>query len=203
MRFSITGNPPTHEQIKKARAAIETKQKRLHLFYIFSLYVIPMITVVACLIGNAQSDAGDSGMIIMSGVAMLAISAAGHAFHFQGYASAMNGMIIVGLSLYTVPLAMIMVPAGIILQHKPKAWKEEMSQLLQISDERNRNATEMKLVSSVIGEYCKKVAASKRAYLVRGEYLAMVEQREKEIREHNERAKIHFKKPTDQEEESD
>ncbi|MDQ6963746.1 MAG: hypothetical protein Q9M13_02365 [Mariprofundales bacterium] len=195
MRFSIVGTPPTLAEIKAARAAIEKRQRRLHLFYIFSLYLIPIVTVVGCLVLQVHHSTGETGMFVMSGVVMLAIAAAGHAFHFQGYATAMNGMIIVGLSIYAIPAALIMVPAGIILQYKPKAWSREMSDLLQISDERNRNATEMKLVSATIGAYCKKVAACKRPYLVRAEYNMMVEQREREIRENNERSKVHFGKP--------
>jgi len=200
MNFSITGTPPTHAQILKARKTIENKQKWLHLFYIFSLYVIPIVTTVACLIMQAHSSNGETSVLIMSGVAMLAIAAAGHSFHFQGYATAMNGMIVVGLSLYTIPAALIMVPAGIILQYKPKEWSAELAELLQINDERNRNATQMKLVSTVIGAYCKKAAASKRPYFVRGEYLAMVEQREKEIQENNARSKVHFGKTAEEEE---
>jgi len=194
MQFSVTGTPPTHAQIKQARQGIENKQRRLHLFYIFSLYLIPMVTVVACLVLQAHHSTGESGMFIMSGVAMLAIAAAGHAFHFQGYATAMNGMILIGLSLYTIPAALIMVPAGIILQYKPKVWSAELATLLQINDEWNRNATEMKLVSHTIGDYCKKVSASKRPYLVRGEYHAMVAYREQEIKENNARSKVHFTK---------
>jgi len=194
MQFSITATPPSHAQIKKAREAIENKQKRLHLFYIFSLYLIPIVTVVACLVLQAHHSTNESGMLIMSGVAMLSIAAAGHSFHFQGYATAMNGMIIIGLSFYTIPAALIMVPAGIILQYKPKEWSTELATLLQISDEWSRNATQMRLVSNTIGSYYKKVSASKRLYLVRGEYHAMVEQREKEISENNARSKVHFKK---------
>jgi len=197
MQFSITGTPPTHAQIKKAREDVEKKQKRLHLFYIFSLYLIPIVTVVACLILQAHHSTGETGAFIMSGVLMLAIAAAGHAFHFQGYATALNGMIIVGLSIYAIPAALIMVPAGIILQYKPKVWSEELSELLQINDQWNRNATELKLVSHTVGDYCKKVAASKRPYLVRAEYHMMVEQREKEIQENNARSKVHFNKPSE------
>jgi len=199
MNFSITGNPPAHAQIMKVRGAIETKQKRLHLFYIFSLYLIPIVTTVACLILQAHRSSGETSVLIMSGVAMLAIAAAGHSFRFQGYATAMNGMILVGLSLYTIPAALIMVPAGIILQYKPKVWSAELTRLLPINDERHHNVTEMRLVSRTIGDYCKLADASKRPYFVRGEYLAMVEQREQEIQENNARSKVHFGKASEEE----
>ncbi|RMH53059.1 MAG: hypothetical protein D6682_00275 [Zetaproteobacteria bacterium] len=195
MRFSLQDAPPSHAGIKQMRAAIESRLKWLHLFYIFTLYLIPIVTVVACIIFQVHNDRSVSNTVIMSGVLMLAISAAGHAFHFQGYATAMNGMIIVGLSFYTIPVALVMVPAGIILQYKPRAWHRDLADLRQINDERNRNVTEMKLTSPVIGAYAKKVAATGRNYFVRGEYLAMVAQREREIQEHNARARIDFRKP--------
>ncbi len=200
MKFSIAGTPPTHAQLKQMREKTETQLKWLHLFYIFTLYLIPIFTVVACLIVQAHhGGGGNTEFLVVSGVVMLGIAAAGHAFHLQGYATTINGLIITGLSFYALPAALVMVPAGIILQNKPGQWHEDLADLRQISDERNRNVTEMKLTSSVIGAYCKKAIANGRTYFVRGEYLAMVEQREREIQEHNARAKIHFKKGNESE----
>jgi len=184
LNFSINAAPPSHQEIVDRRTSVKNKLRNLQLFYIITLYVIPLFAIIGCfLLHGVQTYTTKNYMI--AEIVMMVIAAVGQGLKIQGIAVSVIGVVLAGLTLYMLPLAAIMIPCGIILQNKPKQLQGKLNNLGQVPSSRERNIVEMRTVSKPVSAYYDKVKATKRTYFVRGEYHAMIAAREAEIQEHN------------------
>ncbi|MDX8408688.1 MAG: hypothetical protein R8J84_01405 [Mariprofundales bacterium] len=188
MKFSLNTSPPTNQDIKAERAKIANQTQRLHLIFIVTLYLIPLFAIIGSFVLHGSRTFGTTDYLIAE-VAMMVVAAVGQGLHIQGIAISINGLILSLLSLYTLPLSVLMVPGGIILQNRPKQLHQQAGELRQVSEEQEKNIVELKITSKPVGEYYSKVKAAKRNYFVRAEYHMMIVQREGEIQENNKKVR--------------
>ncbi|MDQ6951716.1 MAG: hypothetical protein Q9M26_08635 [Mariprofundales bacterium] len=119
---------------------------------------------------------------------MMLIAAVGQGMHFQGIAVSINGVILTALTIYLAPISIIMVPAGIMLQNKPKKLCEQLRNFtVMATEDQEKNIMELRTICRDVSSYYDKVQAMKRNYFIRGEYHAMIAQREQDVQENNQK----------------